>query len=74
MCLAIPAKILRIDEKIAEIESMGVKKEIDITLVPDARKGDYVLVHAGFAIQTIEKNEALAIENYWKEYLDDSEH
>jgi hydrogenase expression/formation protein HypC len=74
MCLAIPAKILWINKNIAEIESMGVKKEIDITLVPDARKGDYVLVHAGFAIQMIEKNEALAIENYWKEYLDDSEH
>lgn len=72
MCLAVPAKILSIDKKIAEIESMGVKKEIDITLVPDARKGDYVLVHAGFAIQIIDKNEALTIENYWKEYLNDS--
>jgi hydrogenase expression/formation protein HypC len=71
MCLAIPAKIIKINKNLAEVESMGIKKEVDITLVPDAVKGDYVIVHAGFAIQIIDKKEATAIENYFRGYLDD---
>jgi hydrogenase assembly chaperone HypC/HupF len=35
MCLAIPAKIIKINKNLAEVESMGIKKEVDITLVPD---------------------------------------
>ena len=70
MCLAIPAKILEITDNKALIESLGVKKEVEILLVPDAVKGDYVIVHAGFAIQIIEKEEALATQSYWKEWLD----
>jgi len=53
MCLAIPAKILEIKDNTAVIESLGVKKEVEISLVPDAKKGDYVIVHAGFAIQIV---------------------
>ena len=69
MCLAIPAKIIKINKNMAEVKSLGVKKEIDITLVPDAGMGDFVIVHAGFAIQIIDKKEAVSIQNYWKEYL-----
>ena len=71
MCLAIPAKILKIKDNKALIESFGVKKEVDISLIPDAAKNDYVIVHAGFAIQTIEKEEALATHGYWKDWLDE---
>ncbi|MDD3818498.1 MAG: HypC/HybG/HupF family hydrogenase formation chaperone [Actinomycetota bacterium] len=70
MCLAIPAEIIKINENLAEVESMGIKKEVDITLVPDAVKGDYVIVHAGFAIQIIDKKEAKTIKKYWNEYFD----
>jgi len=70
MCLAIPAKILKITGNRALIESLGVKKEVDITLIPDAINGNYIIVHAGFAIQIIEKEEALATQGYWKEWLD----
>lgn len=70
MCLAIPAKIIKINKKTATVETFGVKKEIDISLVPGVRTGDFVLVHAGFAIQSIDKEDALSIQNYWKEYLD----
>ena len=70
MCLAIPAKILEIKDNTAMIESLGVKKEVEISLIPDAKKGDYVIVHAGFAIQIVEKEEALATQGYWKEWLD----
>jgi len=74
MCLAIPAKIIKINENLAEVESMGIKKEVDITLVPDAVKGDYVIVHAGFAIQIIDKKEAKTIKKYWNEYFDGQKH
>ena len=72
MCLAIPAKIIKINKNIAEIESLGVIKEVDITLVPDAKIGDYVIVHAGFAIQIIDKKEASIAEGYWKEFLEET--
>lgn len=71
MCLAIPAKIIKITENTAMVESLGVIKEVDITLVPDASVGDYVIVHAGFAIQTIDKKEASISESYWKDLLDE---
>ena len=69
MCLAIPAKIIKINKNIAEVESFGVKKEIDISLTSDAKKGNFVIVHAGFAIQIIDKKDAVIIQNYWKEFL-----
>ena len=71
MCLAIPAKIISINKNSAVIESLGVEKEVDITLLPDAKNGDYVIVHAGFAIQVIDREEALAAQGYWKEWLDE---
>jgi hydrogenase expression/formation protein HypC len=70
MCLAIPARINRINKNIAEVESLGVKKEVDISLVPGVKVGDYVIVHAGFAIQIIDEEDALISQGYWKEYLD----
>lgn len=69
MCLAIPARIIKINKNIAEIESFGVKKEVDISLTPEAKVGNFVLVHAGFAIQIINKEDATSIQNYWKEYF-----
>ena len=71
MCLAVPAKVLKITENKALIESLGVKKEVEISLIPEVKKGDYVIVHAGFAIQIVEKEEALATQGYWKEWLDE---
>jgi hydrogenase expression/formation protein HypC len=51
MCLAIPAKIISIngDEAVAEIQ--GVRRKIVVSLIPDPQIGDYVLIHAGFAIK-----------------------
>ncbi len=70
MCLAIPARITKINKNIAEVESLGVKKEVNISLVPGVNIGDYVIVHAGFAIQLIDEEDALISQGYWKEYLD----
>jgi hydrogenase expression/formation protein HypC len=58
MCVAVPAKIKNIKNNSALISYMGVEREIDISLVPEAKKDDFVIVHAGFAIQIIDSTEA----------------
>jgi len=60
MCLAIPGKITAIKEGIAEIDYGGASREASVELVPSAKAGDYVLVHAGFAIQILKTEDALA--------------
>jgi hydrogenase expression/formation protein HypC len=73
MCLAIPAIVNKITKNIAEIESMGVVKDVEISLVPEVKVGDYVIIHAGFAIQIIDKKEALITQGYWQEYFEKNE-
>ena len=58
MCLAIPAKILSIKGDFAEADFGGIRKEIDLAMLPNTKKGDYVLVHVGFAIQKIDEKTA----------------
>ena len=59
MCLAVPSKVLSIDERrMAEVDVMGIRRSCSLRLTPDVQVGDYVLVHAGFAIQRIEEQEA----------------
>lgn len=59
MCLAIPAEVIEIQENdLAVVEAGGAKKRISLSLVDDARVGDYVLVHAGFAIEIVDEREA----------------
>ncbi len=69
MCLAIPAKILNISNDEAEVESFGVIKKVNISLIPDVKVGNYVIVHAGFAIQIIDETEAEITQGYWKDYF-----
>jgi hydrogenase expression/formation protein HypC len=63
MCLAIPGKIVEIIEtddssRTAKVSFGGALKNIDLSLVPEAKKGDYVLVHVGFALNIIDEEEA----------------
>ena len=59
MCLAIPGKIESIGEhRMAKVDIMGVSREASLDLVPDADVGDFVLVHAGFAIQVVDEEVA----------------
>jgi hydrogenase expression/formation protein HypC len=59
MCLAIPSEIIEIKDKIATIDLGGVRREVSLLLLPEeASVGDYVLVHAGFAIHKIDKEAA----------------
>ena len=59
MCLAVPGKIIRIDNPgSAVVDMLGARREVSLRLVPDAQGDDYVLVHAGFGIQVIGPDEA----------------
>ena len=58
MCLAIPAKIVEMDGVIAQVEVKGVRRQTSLMLLPEAKMGDYVLVHAGFAMQVVEEKDA----------------
>jgi len=68
MCLAIPARVLEVRGHRAKVDFGGAVREVDITLV-DARPGQYVLVHAGFAIQVLDKREAEEMLRAWEEVL-----
>ena len=63
MCLAIPGKVLEIDPvtqpKMGNVSFGGIQKRVCIEWVPDVKVGDYVLVHVGFALSTIDEQEAL---------------
>ncbi|MGB4504287.1 MAG: HypC/HybG/HupF family hydrogenase formation chaperone [Syntrophaceticus sp.] len=65
MCLAIPSKILKINGQIAEVDIGGNVKEVNIMLTPEAKVGDYVLLHAGYAIQVIDEKSAEEIFDAW---------
>jgi hydrogenase expression/formation protein HypC len=68
MCLAIPAKIIEIDGNNAEVDFGGVFRTVNVSLV-DAKLGDYLIVHAGFAIEVMDEEEANETINLWKEML-----
>jgi hydrogenase expression/formation protein HypC len=59
MCLAIPSKITAIDGEMATIDVDGVTRKASLLLLTDATVGDYVIVHAGFAIQKLDEAAAL---------------
>lgn len=61
MCLAIPSKIVKIENNVATIDVDGVRREASLILVDNPEIGDYVIVHAGFAIHKI--NEEYALES-----------
>jgi hydrogenase expression/formation protein HypC len=59
MCLAIPSKIIEIRDSMATIDVYGAQRDISLLLLEDnVHVGDYVLVHAGFAIQKLQEDEA----------------
>ena len=58
MCLAIPAVITLIEDKEADVEIGGITRRISLWLTPEAKVGDYVLVHTGYAINIVDQEEA----------------
>jgi len=59
MCLAIPSKIVKIEDNVATIDVDGVQREASLLLIDNPKIGDYVIVHAGFAINKINEEHAL---------------
>jgi hydrogenase expression/formation protein HypC len=59
MCLAIPSKIIKIDNNVATIDVDGVRREASLLLLENPKVGDFVIVHAGFAINKIDEKSAL---------------
>ncbi len=59
MCLAIPGKIISKEGDLARVDFGGVVREVSLKLTPEAREGDYVIVHTGYAISVLDEREAL---------------
>ena len=77
MCLAIPAQITEIDKgNMATVDILGVTRSISVDLTPTAKVGDFVLVHAGFAIEVVSEqaaNETLDLIRQFPEFADDAQ-
>ena len=67
MCLGIPMKVSSIKGEFAFAEISGTKREISLSLMEDIKVGDYVIVHAGFAIQKLNEAEAMETLKYLSE-------
>ncbi len=70
MCLAIPAKVLEVKGDSAKVDfGNGTVRAVNVALLDRVRVGQYVIVHAGFAIQVMDKSEAKKTLDVWKEML-----
>ena len=67
MCLAVPLKLIEIDGKSAVGEAMGMKREIRVDFIEEPKIGDYVIVHAGFAIERLPEQQALEDLEAWED-------
>lgn len=73
MCLAIPGKIIAIDAELDEtfrfgkVSFSGITKDVNLCMVPEAKIGDYVMVHVGVAISVVDEEEALKTFSYLKQ-------
>lgn len=73
MCLAIPAKVVEVKDDYASVDfGGGVLRDVNVMLV-DTKVGDYVLVHAGYAIQVLSEEEAAETLRLWDEILEAAE-
>ena len=73
MCLAIPSKIVKIENGVGTIDVDGVQRTASLLLVEDAAVGDYVIVHAGFALHKIAEADAMESLRILKEAADFAE-
>jgi len=69
MCLAVPGKIVSISGDTGDVDFGGVIKQANLSMV-EAKIGEWVVVHAGFAIETMDEKEALETIELWNEVLD----
>ncbi len=72
MCLAVPGRLVRVEkdaggEPIGQVDFGGIEKAVSLSLVPDVRVGEYVLVHVGLAISRIDEAEAAKVFEYLRQ-------
>jgi hydrogenase expression/formation protein HypC len=67
MCLAVPGKIVDKQDMLATVDISGVTRKVSLMLLPEAKEGDFVLIHAGFAIQRLDEAEAQKTLELFKE-------
>ena len=70
MCLAVPLQLIEIDGKKALGEALGVRREIRVDFIKEPKVGDFVMVHAGFAIERLPERQALEDLEAWEEMED----
>ena len=70
MCLAVPLKLIEINGKEAVGESLGMRREVRVDFIENPQIGDYVIVHAGFAIERLPEEQALEDIGAWEEVRD----
>lgn len=73
MCLAIPLKLIEIKNDIGTIESGGIKRKVNLSLVENPKLGDFVVVHAGFAITIMDQEEGEKTLDLIKDWLEQEE-
>ena len=75
MCLSIPSKVVEIDENnMATVDTMGVKRQVTLDLIDEkVEVGDYVLIHVGFAMNKISKEEAIESIRIYEEIVSQME-
>lgn len=71
MCLAIPGKILSIEGNSALVDFDGIKQNVIVALIMNPEVGKYVIVHAGYAIEQMNENDALEAIQQWREIAED---
>ncbi len=69
MCIGVPGMIVEIVETKGVVQSRGIQQRVNLTLVPEAKIGDFVLIHAGVAIELINQQEANATLELLEELL-----
>ena len=70
MCLAIPLKVVAVDGKKLRVESAGLIREVRADFLPEVKEGDFVIVHAGFAIEKLDSEQARLDLEAWEEVAD----
>jgi len=73
MCLAIPGKVIKINGPMALVDFNGVQRDVVIGLCSNVKIGSYVVVHAGYAIETVDEEEALKSISLWQEMIENEE-
>ena len=70
MCLAVPLQLIEIKGKEAVGEAMGMRRTVRVDFIPEPKIGDYVIVHAGFAIERLSEQQAAEDLEAWEELKD----